>query len=412
MNNIRVTGSIQSKTTKKGNTYLYMVLTINGGSPKWEATGLLETGNIRKAETMLRHRIHELEQQLEKKSLEEEKNAKLTIAEKTMFHTWMIQYIRSLKNAVRESTMEGYECRLKHIIDYYNKEPVSLADLTAKDLDDFFQYLLRYGKKDQKTGEYKPLAVRTVRAIKALIVSALNQAVILGYIDNNPCLSIKIGSKSNSELARKFHFMKVKELNQLLDYMTAENDPLTDIVKVISHYGLRRSEALAITLGPNSLDLENRRLHITRTIVKVKNVHDEMNTKTQSSAREFYIIDEMYDLFKRILAKKEENKKFYGNTYCESDFLFTWEDGVPFNPDYLYHHFGIVMKKFGRPDFTLHNLRHSCASYLYEAGWREWDIAAWLGHEDPSTTRVWYAVLTKAYNDEKAKSLEGLLNIN
>lgn len=90
--------------------------------------------------------------------------------------------------------------------------------------------------------------------------------------------------------------------------------------------------------------------------------------------------------------------------------LFTWEDGVPFNPDYLYHHFSDVMKEFGRPNFTLHNLRHSCASYLYECGWKEWDIANWLGHENATTTKEWYAVLTKAHNDKQAKTLNGLLD--
>lgn len=412
MSENRVTGSIQSKTTKKGNTYLYMVLTINGGSPKWEATGLQEKGNIKKAKDMLRQRINQLETALNEAEREKELLAKKSPAELIQFSDWMIQYIDSLKTTVRGSTFEGYQCRLNHIVEYYTKNPVTLSEVTTGNLSTFCEYLLTQGKLDKKTGERKPLAIRTVQAIKVLIYSALHIAVKREYIKYNPAASVKIGNKRNKELAKKFNFMQVHELNQLFKFMSEKNDPLLDAVKVLSHYGLRRSELLGITIGKNSLDLENRRLHISRTIVKVTKIHDEEATKTTSSYREFYIIDEMYELFQKIIAKKEENKKFYGNTYHDSEFLFTWEDGIPFNPDYLYHHFTNVMKEFGRPNFTLHNLRHSCASYLYECGWKEWDIANWLGHEDATTTKEWYAVLTKAHNDKQAKTLGGILNMS
>ena len=128
--------------------------------------------------------------------------------------------------------------------------------------------------------------------------------------------------------------------------MENKNDEMLDFVTVTAYYGLRRSEVLGLYLGKDSVDLENRRLHITRTVVKMKNLHDEDDTKTYDSYREFPITDEMYEFFQNVVKKKEEARKFYGNTYYESKSLFTWEDGSPFEPDYLVNHFDKLVKEY------------------------------------------------------------------
>ncbi len=84
-----------------------------------------------------------------------------------------------------------------------------------------------------------------------------------------------------------------------------------------------------------AVDLKNRRLTISHTVVKITTVHDEDNVKSQDSLREFYITDEMLEFFQRVVKKKEEARAFYGNTYHESKSQFTWEDGKAFSPDYL-----------------------------------------------------------------------------
>jgi len=54
----QVKGSVQSKTTAKGKTYLYTVIYVPSlGKTKWEATGLEAKGNIKRAEGILNDRI-------------------------------------------------------------------------------------------------------------------------------------------------------------------------------------------------------------------------------------------------------------------------------------------------------------------------------------------------------------------
>ena len=46
----------------------------------------------------------------------------------------------------------------------------------------------------------------------------------------------------------------------------------------------------------------------------------------------------------------------------------------------------LPLAKFGRPEITLHKLRHTCVSLLSELGWDLKKIQYWCGHADFSTT--------------------------
>lgn len=87
------------------------------------------------------------------------------------------------------------------------------------------------------------------------------------------------------------------------------------------------------------------------------------------------------------------------------------DDGRLFAPDYVYHHFKKLVKKFGIPEMTFHGLRHSCASMLYEKGWSAKDIQIWLGHADFYTTMNIYTHIDNLFNTERAEKMEGTLNI-
>lgn len=407
------TGSIQAKETSNGKRFLYMVINTYDENGKfrqrWISTRLEEKGNIKRAKIMLKDYLCKVNMELQEQKSEIHKGKEI------LFYDWMKQYLAELKdNAdIRRSTYEGYEYRIQHVLDYYESRPITLEEVTIGEMEEFFQYLKKHGSKRKTKNNVQtngPLAVRTVRAIKSLVQSALDRAVVYGYIRYNPAEKVTISNKKNKDFARKFNYMKIDELNKFIEFLEGKNDELTDIVKLIAHYGLRKSEALGIT--EKSLDLENRKLYIERTIVKVKTIHDENNTKTPGSNQALPISEDMLVFFKRVLEKREENKEFYGNTYYDTPFLFCWEDGKPFRPDYLDRHLKKVASEYGREGFTPHNLRHSAASNLYQMGFSEADIGEWLRHEDPSTTRKYYIALDEEHRKSISDRLNGALKIN
>lgn len=61
---------------------------------------------------------------------------------------------------------------------------------------------------------------------------------------------------------------------------------------------------------------------------------------------------------------------------------------------------------FGRPEITLHKLRHTCCSILINKGWDLKQLQYWLGHEDAQTTLNIYS----HYNKQRLNSCENDLS--
>lgn len=307
------------------------------------------------------------------------------------------------------STYEGYELHSRHIINYFKDKQYKLKDIRPIHIEEYYNYMLTHGKVNPITNERIGLSIRTVRSHKFIIKSALDKAVINDLIKSNPANSVKVTNKKNKDLARPIHFFTSEQANQFIRFVNDKDDVLADLIFITLYYGLRRSEVLGLTL--KSVDLEQKRLYIKRTIVKVNDTHDNEQTKTKASEASFVITDDMIPFFMRVIAKKKENKQFYGNEYADSDFLLTWQDGHAFAPDYIYHHFKDLVKEFGRTEMTFHGLRHSCASILYEKGWSPKDIQMWLRHADFYTTMNIYTHIDNFFNTERAENMVGILQI-
>lgn len=401
-----ITGSIQINRTSKGKEYLYMVFNIYDEegrfSQKWKSTGLLKEGNKKKAEKMLTETLIQLNSEREKidRQREEEANNPLVCDCLDKF----IEKIRVL-HLVDEGTADAYEHRGKHIKSYFKGKRI--RDITSKDVNEFCEYLLKAGHLKKETGEREPLNPVTVKDIKLVLGYVFDEAKVNGYVKENPAREVRISKKTIERTARKFFAIEMEEIENMFRFMESQNDPLTDMVKVIAYYGLRRSEAMAIRLDRESLDMENKVLHIKYVYTFSEKSGPQLKEapKSESGIRNYALSDDMFQFFQSIIKKREENKEFFGNTFYDSGFLFTWADGLPFRHDYVTSHFEKVMKKLGYPNFTLHNLRHSCATFLYKEGLSIWDIGSWMGHKDPSTTKKWYANTERYANNMTAEKI-------
>lgn len=207
--------------------------------------------------------------------------------------------------------------------------------------------------------------------------------------------------------SRKPVFFTVKEANDYLSFLKKNDDPLYDLIFATLMYGLRRSEVLGLTV--QAVDFKAKKLHINRTVVKIIDIHDEEDTKSFDSERDYPLTDEMINFFRSVILKKKEDKLFFGDNYVQSDFLFTWDDGRSFSPDYVSKHHKKMVERFGKPKLAFHNLRHSTACILYEQGWQAKDIQEWLGHADIYTTMNIYTHIDRAHRETQANSLTGIL---
>lgn len=341
-----MTGSLQTKNEK-----FYIVLNdmVNGKrKQRWIATGLTVKGNKRKAEQLLREKL-----------AEEMQKAPLPVSDMRLSDC-IRHWLTCVQRRVDEVTYLGYlHTAEKHILPYFDTSGLTLRDCTVKALQVYFDEKASGGRLDGKGG----LSAKTLRHHRNIIRQSLSEAVKDGLIVNDPCDYVALPRHDRYEAA----FYSAEQLQKLFDVM--KDDPLLPLVKITALYGLRRSEVLGLKW--DSVDFDNNCLLIRHTVCKMMTRIEKDKTKTQSSRRRrsFPLTAEARSIFLTAKAEAEENRRQFGRAYQESDYIFKWPDGTPFEPDYVTQHFLKILKKNNLPHIRFHELRHTFATWRCKTAW-------------------------------------------
>ncbi len=366
-----ITGSLQKK---KGLYYAVLNLYDDYGKrkPKWIPTGYTIKGNKKKAE-----------EKLEQFKIEYEQKSKIQLRDPNiydkykniLFCDYMLEWLEKQKGKVEQTTYIGYEQVIKgRLYKYFKAKKIKLVDLKPKHIQDFFDLLFSEG-----------LSGNTIKHYRANISKALKSAVITEIIDSNP--------------ATKLEPIKVKEYTA--DYYT--QDELLNLMEIIKTtpielpviiagvYGLRREEVIGIKW--NAIDFKDKTLTIRHTVGrgKIDGVTQfifKERTKSDAGYRTLPLFDFIADLLKKYKNKYEENKNFYGNTYCNDykDYICLMENGELMKPGYVTQTFSKILDNNHLRHIRLHDLRHSCGTLLVRNGVPLKDIQIWLGHSNFQTT--------------------------
>lgn len=366
-----ITGSLQKK---KGLYYAVLNLYDDYGKrkPKWIPTGYTIKGNKKKAE-----------EKLEQFKIEYEQKSKIKLRDPNiydkyqniLFCDYMLEWLEKQKGKVEQTTYIGYEQVIKgRLYKYFKAKKIKLVDLKPKHIQDFFDLLFSEG-----------LSGNTIKHYRANISKALKSAVITEIIDSNP--------------ATKLEPIKVKEYtadyytqDELLNLMEIiETTPIELPVIIAGVYGLRREEVIGIKW--NAIDFKDKTLTIRHTVGrgKIDGVTQFIfkdRAKSDSGYRTLPLFDFIADLLRKYKNKYEENKKFYGNTYCNDykDYICLMENGELMKPGYVTQTFSKILDNNHLRHIRLHDLRHSCGTLLVRNGVPLKDIQIWLGHSNFQTT--------------------------
>ena len=314
-------------------------------------------------------------------------------------------WLKDKKIDLKEAIFESYTYRVNRIREYFKNCNPRLIDITPKTMDSYFKYSLKYGKTNQKTKGKEPLSVRSVRSYKSILYAVFNQAIIDGLIKTNPVLGVSVHGKKNQDYSEEMLFLTEEEIRDLLHFISMHYPRLLGIAFIGAYYGLRRSEILGLKWS--AIDFEKKTITINHTVVRVKTTSASDTTKTHSSRRALNLFDTAEKCLLKIYREQEENKAFFQGDYKNTgNYIFTWEDGSPYDPNYISKLFQKATKKFGRPEISLHKLRHSCASMLINRGWDIKKLQYWLGHTDTQTTLNIYT----HFNRQRLNASENDLN--
>ena len=115
---------------------------------------------------------------------------------------------------------------------------------------------------------------------------------------------------------------------------------------------------------------------VTDSLVAIK-------PKTDKSIRKIVVVDEVYDVFMEYKKYQIDN----GFNPSDDDYIFrTLELNSVWHPDYITKEWARFIKDNNLKPITVHDIRHSHATYLLSIGVPPQDVARRLGHSEPSTT--------------------------
>lgn len=387
-----MTGSLQIKNNK----YYLVLNTYENGKrkPKWIATELAAKGNKTRAQKLLRDTIKEYEQAEEARAEQEANRSLMPFID--AIRLWYNDKISDFEHPIDEVTKQGYDTLMKnHVYPYFKEKGLRLCEITKDNLQEFINEKAKNGKLNGKGG----LAPRSLKLIKNIVNQTLQFCVSEGMIPSNPCQFVKLPACQRYEAK----FYTKSQIDELLGKI--KDEPLYPLIRLTALYGLRRSEALGLCW--DCVNFEAETITIRRTVSKVTTVVAKDKTKNNSSRRSFPMTPDVKQLLLDLKAQQEQDKKFFGKEYHDSDYVFRWPDGRPFSPDYVSDKFPRLLKANNMPKIRFHELRHSAASNLLSMGFSLKDVQEWLGHSDIKTTANIYGHLDAKRKKSMAEALAG-----
>lgn len=247
---------------------------------------------------------------------------------------------------------------------------------------------------------------RTSELLRAVLRSSFNKAVRLHRVESNPVLGTD-PVKYKQQEATTF---TAEQGSRFLD--AAADDRLEALFIIALSLGLRKGEATG--LRPEDIDLDQRVLHVRRSLAWVRLPGDEKGTWNErepkrGSCRDLPITETIYRALVRRLARRQEEVMAAGEKWKDSGYLFVSSTGQPLHERNVSEAFHHVCDRANVPRIRFHDTRHSCGTLLHVQGADPFIIQRVLGHSQLSTTRRYTHVPIQVTKTALA-GLESLFN--
>lgn len=251
----------------------------------------------------------------------------------------------------------------------------------------------------------KPLAPKSVWHAFTILRGALRWAVRHDLVGRNAAEAIDAPTVPRSQ-ARA-----ISETEALRLFEASEDTRWGPFFRLALGSGARRGELLALRWSDISLpNLGTSTVCFQRAFVEPKGKGGrlvEKGTKTDH-VRTIPLGALAVDALRRQRVQQAEDRLAAGPTYDDSGHVFQHQCGGPIAPDFATKAFARVQRRMGFRA-TLHDLRHTAASWMLAAGVDVAAVARVLGHTTPTTTLTIYAHALPASESKAIASIDARL---
>ncbi|QJS13226.1 site-specific integrase [Streptomyces argyrophyllae] len=323
----------------------------------------------------------------ERSRIQHQRGAGALIApSKVTLGEWLDEWLEFKRRDVEETTIRTYRMALVHVTDRLGH--VRLQELTEDQVKDCIDDIVANGRR--KGGEAGTrLAVSTADGILTRLKEALGRAVVRKLIATSPAQYVRVSladKKTDKRERPKARPWTVPEVQRFIGGI--ERDRLYAPL-LLSLMGLRPAEVVGLRWS--DIDLKLATLEMTNTRTMIGNVKVlEKDAKTAAGERVLPLPSRALDALKRFKALQAREKLAAGEGYSDSPYVVVDRLGIPRNTRHLREHAYRLMRELEMRRVRLYDARHSCLTYLANAGVPDHILAAWAGHTNASFTKRKY----------------------
>lgn len=304
--------------------------------------------------------IEELDRKIDEFK-EKSKNG-LVVDQNISLAEWAKEWIKLYKETGVANTENYYKNIVNNHILTANFASKKLSRVTPVDI----QVLLK------TTAQHKP---RTAQGIKTTLKQIYDRAMDLNLVSVSPLRGVKL----DPHRAMEKRTLTEAEENAILNADFTKRERA--FVYLCLFCGLRRGEALALSVKENRIDMENRLVSVNQSIVFDGN-HSSIkpSPKTQGGFRTNPMVKRLHDALLKYMKVREDRPYLFYNLnsdiISQTGFKRMWQSITD-----------KISKEIGdQTDLTPHILRHTFATYLAAVNINPSIAQKLMGHSDPEMT--------------------------
>jgi len=307
---------------------------------------------------------------------------------------WLDQWCESF--VIMNTTPRTY-VSYRSIIDRHLKPglgSIALSRLEPQQIQTYYADKLAKGRVDGKGS----LSNRSVLYHHRILSKALDQAVKMGLVVRNVAKLITPPRVARATL----NVLDADEASKLLDI--SSETVYYPLFSTLLYTGLRRGEAIALRW--KNVDLLGLELHVVESAYRIRKEFIIKEPKTLHSKRAVSLSPSLAALLREYREDQELIRKQMGNLLTDEDFVFSWPDGRPLDPDVVTKAFHRIAGKAGLNNIRLHDLRHTHATLMLKAGVHPKVVSERLGHANIGITLDTYSHVLPGLQEAAAEKFD------
>lgn len=306
---------------------------------------------------------------------------------------------------VKPSTKERYEGIYRNYIKNSVLSRIKIKDLTSKDIQNYYNALIRKGK-----------TVNSIKNLNKIIAPCVR------YAYNNDKI-IKDFSKS-VVLPKESEEIKLNKINEVQPFSLEEQKKFVHVIEghdlemlliTALNTGLRQGELLALTW--DDFNFDNNTVRVNKTVKYISDVSKEgrgkcniivQTPKSEASNRTISIPELLTKKLKRYHLQQKKLQLKMASSYNDNNLVFCNNTGGYLDVSNVRKRYKKILADNGFKDKKFHDLRHTYATRLFELKEEPKTVQSLLGHSNISITLDTYTHVLESMKVKAATKLNDL----